>query len=266
MDYLECIKTKGQGTNYGVDIPPTQYMNIFFTTWLPLYLEMLKSVFVFLFSFGVLLFSFFPSSELLKASFGHVTQSLKIGLTRTKELHPWTKEQKGALGHSLSPITPNQPTMSLPKSISLIENLSHPPIGTRGRFSIYRGLEETVTPPIFGKYYSFFVFATFFRVSLISEYTLISEIIDDTKQVIIIPAALLLFSHLVPSLKFKPILTQSSPSYSNAHHTVGFKGTVAARSESFLAATLVMVGPYGFLDRRICKSSQWKVMKWHHSH
>ena len=53
-----------------------------------------KSVFVFLFSFGVLLFSFFPSSELLKASFGHVTQSLKIGLTRTKELHPWTKEQK----------------------------------------------------------------------------------------------------------------------------------------------------------------------------
>ena len=28
-DYLECIKTKGQGTNYGVDIPPTQYMNIF---------------------------------------------------------------------------------------------------------------------------------------------------------------------------------------------------------------------------------------------
>ena len=73
----------------------------------------------------------------------------------------------------------------------------------------------------------------FFRVSSISAYTLISEIIDDTKQVIIIPAALLLFSHLVPSLKFKPILTQSSPSYSNAHHTVGFKGTVAARSESF---------------------------------
>ena len=41
-------------------------------------------------------------------------------------------------------------------------------------------------------------------MSSISEYPSISEIIDDTKQVIIIPAALLLYSHLVPSLKFKP--------------------------------------------------------------
>ena len=52
--------------------------------------------------------------------------------------------------------------------------------------------------------YTLTVSQHFFRVSSISEYPSISEIIDDTKQVIIIPAALLLYSHLVPSLKFKP--------------------------------------------------------------
>ena len=53
------------------------------------------------------------------------------------------------------------------------------------------------------RYSTYTLSATYiFRVSSISEYPSISEIIDDTKQVIIIPAALLLYSHLVPSLKF----------------------------------------------------------------